>query len=221
MKKIIPYAIVIPLASACILHGVSPAQALTWTFTYQSDPLDPSFNYGTQTGTFEAPGSEIDGVHNITNFQFDHSVLGSEGTFDVPNIANHEFVTTDPSFTNQITISGGEVTRVSILVNNNPDTSSISVDFEPGAMPTPFNAVDIFNDVNRGGTEIDQSDASSSITFTSGAGADYEHNPVPAVLIIGVLFAIKKLRSLLRDKNNRNEASESDSSQEGASETGQ
>ena len=220
MKKIIPFSLAASMATAGILYGLSPARALTWTFSYESNF---PFNYGTQSGTFEAPGSESDGPHTITQFQFTHSnaAVGAAGIFDVQNSPADQFSTAG-GFTNEITISGGTVTKVSILVNDNTETSSISIDFDPGAMPAPLNAVDIFDNVDRGGTPIDQSDF-TGVTFTpqTGAGADYEHNAVPAVLIIGVLFAIKKLRSLLRDKNNSNEASESDSYLEGASETGQ
>lgn len=216
MKKIIPFSLVASMATAGILHYISPAQALTWTFSYESNL---PFNYGTQSGTFEAPGSESDGVHNITQFQFTHNnpAVGASGAFNAPNPPSNVFSTAD-SFTNEITISGGAVTGVSLLVNNTTAPSSISIDFSN----TFFDAVDIFDAVDRGGNNIDQSDF-SGITFTrqTGAGADYEHNPAPAVLIIGVLFAIKKLRSLLRDKNNSNKASESDSSLKGASETGQ
>jgi len=157
----------------------------------ESNPI--GFNYGTQSGTFEAPGS--DGTHRITQFQFNHSVLGAAASFDAPNSPS-AFSTAD-GFTNEITITGGAVINVSLLVNNTTAPASISIDFGNSIL----DAVDIFDAVDRGGSKIDETSFGSAITFTQQtAGAPYHHNQAPAVLILGVLFAIKKLRQKLRDK---------------------
>lgn len=204
MKNLIPFSLAMSMATAGILHYVSPGKALTWTFSYKSNPL--GFNHGTQSGTFEAPGSEIDGTHSITQFNFNHTVEGA-ASFDAPNPPS--VFSTTGGFTNEITISGGAVTAVRLLVNNTTAPSSISIDFSNDPL---FDAVDIYNNIDRGGSKLDETGFGGAINFSpqSGAGAPYEHNPTPALLIISIGFAIKKLSQKLRDKKNRDSSRNGD-----------
>lgn len=198
MKPLIPFYLAITITSASILPSASPAKALTWNFSYESNV---PFNYGTQSGTFEAPGSESDGIHNITQFQFDHSddiTVGAAGTFDIPNTPTDQFSTAG-GFTNQITIFGGTVTRVSILVNNTAAPSSIAIDYEPAAF---FESVDIFNNVDRTGGLIDQS-TFGSLTFTpSSTAIPFDVNPLPAILLLTVGLGIERLINKKRSQKN-------------------
>lgn len=203
MKQIRPFFLAMSLATAGIVFSESPAKALTWNFSYESDIVYGSDGYGNQSGSFVEPSTGNDGAFTISSFQFNHTDLGA-ANFDTT--AGSSFVGSPT-----VTISGGMIADLSLVVNN-PSSQEFEMIVSSGSSQAT-----IFDNL---GSDIDGSDL-SGVTFTSGAGADYEHNPVPAVLIIGVLFAIKKLRSLLRNRNNSNEASESDTSREGASETGQ
>lgn len=190
MKSLIPVSIAFSLATASLLNFVSPAKALTWNFSYQSDPFDPAFNYGIQSGTFEAPGSDVDGVHTITELQFDHSILGA-ASFDAPNPPS-VFSLADPFFTNEITIAGGEVTRVSILVNNTAVPSSFSLDFEPGL---GFDEINIFDEIDRSGELIDVSSfAGITITPQTTTSIPVDFNPLNVFVLLASGLGITKLR---------------------------
>ena len=205
MKPLIPFYLAITLTSADILHSASPAKALTWNFSYESNF---PFNFGTQSGTFEAPGSENDGTHTITEFQFNHTSL-PEATFDVPtNSPTEDFSTADINLTNQITISGGVVTKVGILVNNTAEPSSIAIDFEPAAF---FEGVDIYNNVDRTGGLIDQS--TFGVTFTpSSTVIPFDVNPLPAILLLTVGLGIERLVNKKQSQKNYQPTKQQDES---------
>ncbi|MGK7904765.1 MAG: hypothetical protein AB4352_25830 [Hormoscilla sp.] len=186
MKTRTKIASAIGIAVASLFYYATPGSALTWNFTYQSDRNQYNFpaGYGPQSGSFVAPGSEVDGgPYPITEFQFSHNGLPYNFTS-----ANSTIVNTVGA-TNTVTITGGTVSAIDLFFNDR----TISGSFE---ISSDFDQVTLYNTTN--GTfddDIDGSNSTTDITFTraTGAGAPWEFSPGPALVIMTVGLGINKL----------------------------
>lgn len=203
MKTNRKIASAIGMAVASLVYYATPGSALTWNFSYTSDGLQynvPS-GYGTQSGSFVAPGSEVDGgPYTITEFQFTHN--GLPYSFDT---------TVNSTFTNNtVTIAGGTVSAINLFVNDNSIPGSFGIS-------SALDQVTLYNIINgTSGNDIDGS-LFSDATFTrSGSGASWEFSPVPALAIMTVGFGINKLVDKWR-QDRKSKSTEQDNSQSKAS----